>query len=65
MHNVTDMSAGPQWAPMAQNWNASTDICRWYGVTCTNGNVTMIKINNVNVTGTLPASLDMLSQLAR
>lgn len=45
-------------------WLTSASICTWHGVTCTDGRVTGISLQNNNLKGTFPASLGDLSRLA-
>jgi hypothetical protein len=46
-------------------WNEnSTNCCRWPGVTCTHGRVSSLALSGGKVSGTLPAELCQLDQLA-
>ncbi|WP_317171698.1 putative Ig domain-containing protein [Spirosoma profusum] len=44
-------------------WLTGCSPCGWYGVTCTNGQVTELSLLNNNLVGTIPASLSGLSGL--
>ncbi|GAY63065.1 hypothetical protein CUMW_222610 [Citrus unshiu] len=50
---------------LAKNWNKSTPICNWTGVTCDvhSHRVTVLNISSLNLTGTVPAQLGNLSSL--
>ncbi|KAL3641934.1 hypothetical protein CASFOL_012749 [Castilleja foliolosa] len=45
------------------DWNQSTDHCKWSGITCTNGRVTKLIIPDGNITGTLPPTICDLKNL--
>merc|ERR1719273_2134562 len=42
---------------------SSDSICKWKGITCTNGHVTSLKLEKNGLIGTLPASIGNLTQL--
>ncbi len=50
---------GPGWIN-STNWNTTADVCDWYGVTVTNGNVTEINLNNNNLAGNIPPEIGNL-----
>ncbi|KAL3154975.1 hypothetical protein ABBQ38_011503 [Trebouxia sp. C0009 RCD-2024] len=50
------------WAAQA-GWNTSVGICKWPGITCTEGQVTIIDLVDTNLTGSLPESWSSLSHL--
>jgi Leucine-rich repeat (LRR) protein len=47
------------------NWNTSADVCTWYGVTCTatGANVASIDLQSNRLEGTLPSTLNQLTEL--
>ncbi|KAH9714618.1 protein kinase domain-containing protein [Citrus sinensis] len=49
----------------AKNWNTSTPVCNWTGVTCDvhSHRVTVLNISRLNLTGTIPSQLGNLSSL--
>ena len=57
-------TSGPMWTASSRvNWNTSSDISMWSGVTCSAGSVTQISISNSNLTGKLPVSIGLLLNL--
>ena len=50
---------------LAKNWNTSTPVCNWTGVTCDvhSHRVTVLNISRLNLTGTIPSQLGNLSSL--
>ncbi|GAY51691.1 hypothetical protein CUMW_136160, partial [Citrus unshiu] len=50
---------------LAKNWNTSTPVCNWTGVTCDvhSHRVTVLNISSLNLTGTIPSQLGNLSSL--
>lgn len=57
-------TGGPDWTSKP-GWLVSNTPCSWFGVTCTTGRVTVIELDDNNLTGSLPASLEDLSNLRR
>jgi len=53
---------GPNWKDH-RRWLESPNACEWFGVTCSDGQVTGLTMNYVNITGELPASLATLDRL--
>ena len=49
----------------AKNWNTSTPVCNWTGVTCDvhSHRVTVLNISRLNLTGTIPSQIGNLSSL--
>jgi Zn-dependent metalloprotease len=45
------------------NWTTAPDACTWYGITCENGRVTQIDLQDNNLIGTLPPELGNLTEL--
>ncbi|WP_308993696.1 immunoglobulin domain-containing protein [Mariniflexile litorale] len=58
-YNATN---GPNWTNNT-NWNTAAAVCDWYGVTVSNGSVASIVLENNNLNGTIPASIDDLTNL--
>ena len=58
-----DSTGGPSWHNNT-NRDTDTDICTWYGISCTNvagqRRILRIILQGNNLIGTLPASLDQL-----
>ncbi|KAH9716486.1 protein kinase domain-containing protein [Citrus sinensis] len=50
---------------LAKNWNTSTPVCNWTGVTCDvhSHRVKVLNISHLNLTGTIPSQLWNLSSL--
>ncbi|GAY68700.1 hypothetical protein CUMW_266180 [Citrus unshiu] len=50
---------------LAKNWNTSTPVCNWTGVTCDahRHRVKVLNISHLNLTGTIPSQLWNLSSL--
>ncbi|KAH9716323.1 protein kinase domain-containing protein [Citrus sinensis] len=50
---------------LARNWNTSSSVCNWTGVTCDvrTHRVTALNIYGLNLTGTIPSELGNLSSL--
>ena len=44
-------------------WLATTTPCTWYGVTCSGGQVTQLRLQSNGLTGTLPVDLQDLTML--
>ncbi|MCP4701918.1 MAG: hypothetical protein GY862_34425, partial [Gammaproteobacteria bacterium] len=54
---------GPAWSSGADSgWNATNTPCNWRGVTCVEGNVTALSLNDSGLSGTVP-SLNALTRL--
>ena len=45
------------------NWNVSSDLCSWSGVTCVDGNVQILDLSGCSLRGTLAPELNQLSEL--
>jgi hypothetical protein len=56
-----DHTNGPTWTHH-DGWRTTSTPCTWYGITCTNGNVTAINLTGNNLLGTFP-DLTLLTQL--
>ncbi|KAK9229849.1 hypothetical protein WN944_022815 [Citrus x changshan-huyou] len=50
---------------LARNWNTSSSVCNWTGITCDvrTHRVTALNIYGLNLTGTIPSELGNLSSL--
>lgn len=44
-------------------WNTNHSPCKWHGVSCVDGKVTRLFLDNNHLNGTLPSELSHLSQL--
>lgn len=47
------------------NWLLNNAACSWIGISCKNGGVTLISLNNNNISGPLPNSLGNLASLEK
>lgn len=56
--NTTDTSWNKR-----TNWMLTETPCEWYGVTCKDGHVTILALNNNNLTGSLPPAVGDLAYL--
>ncbi|KAL0687672.1 hypothetical protein Bca4012_087349 [Brassica carinata] len=45
------------------NWNVSSDLCSWSGVTCVDGNVQILDLSGCSLGGTLAPELNQLIEL--
>ena len=54
---------GDNWTDKA-GWLVRADPCRWFGVTCSGGQVFQILMESNNLTGTIPAELGSLTALS-
>jgi len=54
---------GDNWTDKA-GWLVRADPCRWFGVTCSGGQVFRILMESNNLTGTIPAELGSLTTLS-
>lgn len=58
---------GPSWTTNT-NWNTDSDICTWFGVSCTNiggqDHVTTLSLSGNNLSGTLPDSMSGLTYIS-
>ncbi|XP_023891417.2 receptor-like protein kinase HSL1 [Quercus suber] len=54
-----------QWGdpPFIQSWNSSSSPCNWPGISCTNGAVTKITLQNINITTKIPSTICDLKNL--
>ena len=59
--DIYDATDGPQW-PTQDNWKVTTDVCTWYGVTCTSGHVTGLRLSN-DALSSLPPVIGNLTSL--
>ena len=59
LYNATN---GNSWTDKS-GWLATATPCSWYGVTCTSGRVTELRLQSNNLNGTLPTSLGNLTKL--
>ncbi len=68
----TGQPIGQPWQTLEDVWDIAVSLvdlpsffqpCTWYGVTCTNGNVTRLALPANNLIGALPAALADLPQL--
>jgi hypothetical protein len=48
---------------LKSTWRAATDVCRWTGVQCTDGQVTHLDLSYMSLEGTLAAEIGDLTQL--
>lgn len=55
-------SNGPAWLNKT-NWLSTNTPCSWYGVICNNQHVTRLALARNQLQGTLPANLDLLTDL--
>jgi len=53
---------GQDWTEQA-GWLQNATPCSWYGISCTGGRVTSIKLNENGLSGTLSANLAQLTEL--
>ncbi|WP_221392940.1 T9SS type A sorting domain-containing protein [Dyadobacter sp. NIV53] len=53
---------GPQWKNQ-NNWNTTTSPCGWYGITCSDGRVTEIRLAGNNLAGTIPIEKEDFTEL--
>ncbi|WP_084050298.1 leucine-rich repeat domain-containing protein [Aquimarina macrocephali] len=63
LYNATN---GANWKNTIVNnkpWDANTPVCDWYGVTVANGNVIRLKLENNELKGLIPKSLQNLTKL--
>ena len=62
MFSVSGASNGnlDDWVSSVRN----VDECLWFGVTCHDGNVTEIGFGNLELTGTIPSEIGILSHLS-
>ncbi|MEM7535770.1 MAG: clostripain-related cysteine peptidase [Chloroflexota bacterium] len=63
LYNATD---GPNWIEN-RDWLKTTTPCNWYGITCVNGHVIMIDLDNDdqgnNLSGSIPLAIEDLTHL--
>ncbi|RKN03595.1 hypothetical protein D7036_13550 [Aquimarina sp. BL5] len=57
LYNATD---GPNWT---YSWDLDTPVCDWYGVRVFDGKVTIVELRYNNLNGTIPSTLENLSNL--
>ncbi|GAB1422628.1 hypothetical protein MASR2M15_28650 [Anaerolineales bacterium] len=59
------LMGGTKWLNQS-GWGVNTNICSWFGVSCDGGNthVTGIALPNNQLSGTIPDSISLLSQLS-
>jgi Leucine-rich repeat (LRR) protein/sugar lactone lactonase YvrE len=57
-----DSTNGPEWTNNA-GWKATDTPCEWTGVTCANGSVTEINLNDNNLVGDVPDQIGGLINL--
>ena len=60
--NLYNQTNGTTWQKNT-GWNKNNTPCQWWGVTCDNGHVTKLYLENNNLNGPLPDSLGQLNQL--
>lgn len=53
-------TGGPTWR-RNDNWNSSSGVCTWYGVTCLNGLLAEIDLTGNNATGSMLAAVNFTS----
>lgn len=53
---------GDQWEN-ASGWISITSPCTWYGITCTAGSITELRLTNNHLTGSIPVELGNLFNL--
>ena len=58
---------GEKWGNLypgsAERWLSTDDPCAWFGVTCTNGNVTMLDLHESQLRGSLTSDIVNLTEL--
>ncbi len=54
-------TGGSQWYD-STDWMATITPCSWYGVTCQNGHVVQLNLEDNNLAGSLPSQLSNLAQ---
>ena len=54
---------GPNWLTHT-NWLTSSPVSTWYGITVTNTRVTGIRLDTIDLRGSLPSSIGNLSNLS-
>ncbi|MBE9563032.1 MAG: PKD domain-containing protein, partial [Proteobacteria bacterium] len=59
--DLNDNTSGENWTNN-EGWNVTNTPCSWYGIECTDGNVTKIALENNNLVGTIP-NLSALTEL--
>ena len=60
--NFYNQTNGTTWQKNT-GWNENDTPCQWWGITCENGYVTKLYLENNNLTGPLPDSLGQLNHL--
>lgn len=60
--NFYNQTNGTTWQENI-GWNNNNTPCQWWGVTCDNGHVTKLYLEDNNLNGPLPDSLSQLNQL--
>ncbi|GLT85470.1 hypothetical protein SLE2022_036600 [Rubroshorea leprosula] len=58
--NVKEQLGNP---PAIQSWNASSSPCSWSGINCTDGSVTSVSLQDMNITSEVPPSICKLKNL--
>nr|GMD56374.1 receptor protein kinase TMK1-like [Ipomoea batatas] len=49
----------------AENWNGNEPCADWFGITCRNGNITIVNFQNMGLTGTISPEFASLKSLQR
>eukprot|EP00501_MAST-03F_sp_TOSAG23-6_P000940 GSMAST32.ASY1.ANO1.976.1 assembled CDS len=57
-----DNNNGINWR-RKDNWKTDPDICKWKGVICTGGSVTILALFNNNLSGQIPTEIGQLTNL--
>lgn len=50
---------------LAENWKGNDPCADWFGITCNNGNITIVNLENLGLTGTLSPQFSSLKSLKR
>lgn len=52
-------------ARLAQNWKGNSPCADWFGITCTNGNITTVNMEKMGLNGTISPDFSSLKSLQR
>ena len=63
LNDLYQATNGPSWTLPGSLWNTSALITTWQGITCSGNNVSTIMLQDKGLSGTLPASLAVLTDL--
>lgn len=60
--NLFDSTKGKKWT-VHTNWKTTQPVSTWYGITVTNGRVTVVNLYNNNLDGKIPVSFGNLNKV--